>query len=155
MFGKTIAHVSTVEWQKRGLPHLHCLLWLDEPSKPRPKDYDNFVKAEIPDKNHDPALHKLVMTHMIHGPFCNRSFQCHSNDDRQCKFKFPKAFCPATLSGDRAYPVYRRRSPEMGGFTGQKDDGTEVSNAWVVPYNRDLLKLFECHINVEICSSIQ
>jgi hypothetical protein len=49
-----------------------------------------------------------------------------------------------------SYPVYRRR-----------DDGqvVEVRNAkldnrWVVPFNPSLLMLYNCHINVEICSRI-
>jgi hypothetical protein len=53
--------------------------------------------------------------------------------------------------GKDSYPVYRR-----------KDDGqvVEVSNAkldnrWVVPFNPSLLMLCNCHINVEICSSIK
>ena len=30
----------------------------------------------------------------------------------------------------------------------------EVTNQWVVPYNPFLLRKFNCHINVEMCSSI-
>ena len=29
-FGKTTALIYTIEFQKRGLPHVHCLVWLDE-----------------------------------------------------------------------------------------------------------------------------
>jgi hypothetical protein len=53
--------------------------------------------------------------------------------------------------GKDSYPVYRRR-----------DDGqvVEVRNAkldnkWIVPFNPSLLMLYNCHINVEICSSIK
>jgi hypothetical protein len=53
--------------------------------------------------------------------------------------------------GKDSYPVYRRR-----------DDGqvVEVRNAkldnrWVVPFNPYLRVLYNCHINVEICSSIK
>lgn len=27
----------------------------------------------------------------------------------------------------------------------------ELDNQWVVPYNRDLLVKYQCHMNVEIC----
>ena len=27
-FGKTLCHMYTIEWQKRGLPHAHILIWL-------------------------------------------------------------------------------------------------------------------------------
>jgi hypothetical protein len=53
--------------------------------------------------------------------------------------------------GKDSYPVYRRR-----------DDGqvVEVRNAkldnkWIAPFNPSLLMLYNCHINVEICSSIK
>ncbi|XP_076055107.1 uncharacterized protein LOC143033489 [Oratosquilla oratoria] len=53
------------------LPHLHCLLWMDEESKPRPQNYDDYVQAEIPSRNEDPEEYALVLKHMIHGPNCN------------------------------------------------------------------------------------
>jgi hypothetical protein len=53
--------------------------------------------------------------------------------------------------GKDSYPVYRRR-----------DDGQVVevrnsksNNRWVIPLNPSLLMLYNCHINVEICSSIK
>lgn len=53
-----IVYVLSFEYQMHGLPHLHCLLWISKPSKPRPQN-DRFVQAEIPDE--------LVLKHMIHG----------------------------------------------------------------------------------------
>nr|GEU74390.1 hypothetical protein [Tanacetum cinerariifolium] len=53
--------------------------------------------------------------------------------------------------GDDSYPLYRRR-----------DNSFEVNvrssildNRWVVLYNPILLMMFNCHINVEVCSSIK
>nr|XP_013180910.1 unnamed protein product [Papilio xuthus] len=48
------------------------------------------------------------------------------------------------------YPVYRRR-----GGASYTIKGHSVSNAHVVPYNRYLLKRYNCHINVEVCTSIR
>ena len=33
--------------------------------------------------------------------------------------------------------------------------GAELDNRWVVPYNPGLLMTYNCHINVEACSSIK
>ena len=33
MFGKAIAYLFTIELQKCGLPHMHCIIFLDEQSK--------------------------------------------------------------------------------------------------------------------------
>jgi len=76
-FGNTIAHVVTVEYQKRGLPHIHVLLWMDKYSKPRPEDFDRYVSAEIPDPIQEPDLHVLVMENMIHGPCSTVSRERH------------------------------------------------------------------------------
>ncbi|KAL0385787.1 UNVERIFIED_CONTAM: hypothetical protein Sradi_2973000 [Sesamum radiatum] len=32
-------------------------------------------------------------------------------------------------------------------------NGVEIDNRWIVPYNRDLLVLFDAHINIEKCAS--
>jgi hypothetical protein len=39
MFGDVIAWCYTIEYQKRGLPHAHCLFWLSEEYKPRDADH--------------------------------------------------------------------------------------------------------------------
>ena len=65
----------------------------------RPDDIDNFVSAEIPDKERDPELNNVVMKHMIHGP-CgpyNRNSVCMV--DGKCSKKFPKIFIRYTEQG--------------------------------------------------------
>ncbi|KAL0396172.1 UNVERIFIED_CONTAM: hypothetical protein Scaly_0065600 [Sesamum calycinum] len=72
-FLKNIAHVHVIEFQKRGLPHVHMLVIFDEDDKLNtPEDYDCVVRAEIPDKNEEPELYAAVLKHMIHGP-CGQS----------------------------------------------------------------------------------
>ncbi|PKU74979.1 hypothetical protein MA16_Dca020189 [Dendrobium catenatum] len=68
-----------------------------------------------------------------------------------CKNKYPRSFSNQTVIADDSYPIYRRRQ-----------DGHQVKvrnclldNRWVVPYNSYLLSIYNCHINVEICSSIK
>ncbi len=56
---------------------------------------------------------------------------------------------------DDGYPIYRRRA--NGDVAEKKFRGQSfrVDNRHVVPYNRQLLLLFDCHINVEVCSTIK
>lgn len=69
VLGDVAAHTYSVEFQKRGLPHVHVLLWLSPEEKLRcAEQYDRLVWAEIPDKDADPELYELVTTHMLHGP---------------------------------------------------------------------------------------
>ena len=62
------AFLYTIEYKKRGLPHAHFLLWVTPEDQVKPEDIDLVISAEIPNKEQDPELHKMVMAHMIHGP---------------------------------------------------------------------------------------
>lgn len=58
VLGTTVAFVYSIEWQKRGLPHVHILIWLLQ--KLRPHQIDQLISAEIPDPEVDPDLFQLV-----------------------------------------------------------------------------------------------
>lgn len=64
VFGETRCWMYSVEWQKRGLPHAHILIWLVE--KIRPNEVDAVISAEIPYVQVDPGLHEVVIKNMIH-----------------------------------------------------------------------------------------
>ncbi|XP_071681539.1 uncharacterized protein [Lolium perenne] len=71
--------------------------------------------------------------------------------DGVCKCRYPRAFNETTVQGKDSYPVYRRRKDGRHA----KVRGQILDNRWVVPYNPYLLRMFNCHINVEVCSSIK
>ncbi|XP_044598377.1 uncharacterized protein LOC123274709 [Cotesia glomerata] len=66
VFGPTRCWMYSVEWQKRGLPHAHILVWFID--KIRPEEIDSIISAEIPDPSTDQLLFDIVTTNMIHGP---------------------------------------------------------------------------------------
>nr|XP_027082380.1 uncharacterized protein LOC113704703 [Coffea arabica] len=152
IFGEVAACVYVIEFQKRGFPHAHLLLILKPQSKLlNPESYDKVVCAELPDRARYPHLYNLVVKHMIHGPCGDMDKTCPCMRDGSCKSRYPKDFCSQTTHAEDGYPHYRRR-----------DDGRKIKvrrftldNRWVVPYNPYLLALFDCHINVEICSTIK
>ena len=102
----------TIEFQKRGLPHAHILLWIDRKDKNMSTDeIDGIISAEIPDPVENPELHKAVSEYMVHGPCgaANPKSPC-MHDGRKCSKKYPKAFSDRTSFDANGYPVYRRRN---------------------------------------------
>lgn len=155
IFGPTRCFMYTIEWQKRGLPHAHILIWLR--NRIRPDQLDDIISAELPDPEEDPILFNIVSKHMVHGPcgHINPNSPC-MNEQRQCSKRYPRAFVAETISGQDGYPQYRRRSPEQGGHTFVIErNGQVVDNQWIVPHSRLLCKIFDAHINVEYCHSVK
>jgi len=158
IFGRVLGIVYVVEFQKRGLPHAHILLILHPADKPHPDTYDEFVSAEIPDPTRNPKLFESVGKHMMHGPCgdCDPDAPC-MNDPKcpgVCSKHYPKDFCDATITTQEGYPLHRRRD---NGVThpGRHNGRRPFTNQDVVPYNPFLIKKYNCHINVEICSSVK
>jgi hypothetical protein len=151
IFGKVVAYLYTIEFQKRGLPHAHVLLILDQKYKPKTTlEYDTIISAEIPDLIAHPNMYNTVKRSMFHGScgIFNSNAPCMQNG--KCSKRYPRAFQEHTVENEDSYPVYRRRDD------GQKVTikGVELDNRWIVPYNPYLTTKYNCHINVEICSSI-
>ncbi|XP_066340366.1 uncharacterized protein [Miscanthus floridulus] len=63
-FGPCNAVLHTVEFQKRGLPHAHIILWTStDTSSPTTAMIDKYAAAEIPDPKIDPLGYALVSEH--------------------------------------------------------------------------------------------
>ena len=162
VFGKLIARTHCIEFQKRGFPHIHLIVWLDIEKHMTPEHLDKIICAEIPDEylkdGKKNPLHEAVKKFMLHGPCgqANPTLSC-MRDGQHCRYNFPKDYVSATDMSEDGYPHYRRRSPEEGGNTCEKYKNgkrIEYSNKDVVPYNKYLLYKYDCHINVEYCNSI-
>nr|XP_027121996.1 uncharacterized protein LOC113738929 [Coffea arabica] len=152
IFGEVQALVHVIKFQKRGLPHAHLLLILKPEYKPlNPEAYDKIVFAEIPDPDQQRYLYSLVIKHMMHGPcgHLNKDNVCMRNGT--CRNHYPKDFSEYTIHTEDSYPHYRRR--KNGRVVRVRNKA--LDNRWVVPYNPYLLALFDCHMNVEICSTVK
>jgi len=152
VLSNVIVKIWVIEFQKRGLPHVHILFILDEVSKLRTaEDYNSMVSAEIP----DPICHRkaceTVTSCMVHGP-CGPEFlntQCMKQG--KCKKRYLRSFSEETRCDVDRYPEYRRRQTRI--FVDPKTQRM-VDNQWIVPYNLHLATKYHAHINMEICSSI-
>ena len=103
--GKCVAHIYTIEFQKRGLPHMHLLIIMKEDSRVKePADVDNVICAEFPDKDKEPLLYEKVLRYMVH----TCGVQCQKEPGK-CSKKFPKPFREVTSMSEDSYCSYRRR----------------------------------------------
>ncbi|KAH1137286.1 hypothetical protein GYH30_027321, partial [Glycine max] len=132
MLGKVIAYMYTIEFQKRGLPHVHLLLFLHLDNKyPSSDEIDQIISAEIPSQQDDLELYSLVKK-----PY------------GKCSRFYPKMFQPHTVLDADGFLVYRRRN---NGHAIEKN-GVIIDNRYIVPYNPRLLRKYQAHINIEWCN---
>eukprot|EP00889_Picochlorum_renovo_P007452 jgi/Picre1/34482/NNA_001950.t1 len=154
LYGRVEAIMYSIEFQKRGLPHMHMLVTLEERYRPRTvADINALVQATIPDERDDPVLHACVVSHMLHGPCGDRNPEAPCMERGRCIRKFPKEHLLHTeVDADGKVRYSRpRREPiwkDVGGGRRLAFDNKDV-----VPYNAYLLKRFDCHINMEVCMS--
>jgi len=74
-----------VEFQKRGLPHTHLLVWLAPEFKFRSAgDVDSVILAGILDKNQDLVCYEIVSRFMMHGPCSAANPKAQSMEKNKC-----------------------------------------------------------------------
>lgn len=151
VLGTPIAKVWVIEFQKRGLPHAHLLIILEDQSKMRtPEEFDTMVSAEFPDAELYPNGFQTVASCMVHGPcgVINPTSPCM--EDGICKKKYPRNFNEQTSCDEAGYPLYRRRNTGQTFTINRGNTQYEVDNRWVVPHNLYLCTKYNAHINVEV-----
>lgn len=149
VFGKCIGCVYIIEYQKRGLPHAHILIFLHLDDVPQcAEQVDQLVCAQIP--TDDPVLGSIVKSQLTHGP-CGPRFPnspCFRNG--RCSKGYPRQWCEATVLAENSYPEYAR--PQNGERWGS--ERFMFDNRWVVPFNPYLTKKYAAHINVEVARGV-
>ena len=151
IFGRTVAYMHVIEFQKRGLPHAHILLILASDFHLNTADsINNIISAEIPNPETQRDLYDKVIHHNLHGPcgMANMDSPCMHNNE--CSKKYPKQFSESTSINEDCFPTYQR--PHNLRTIKRKD--FQFDNRWVVPYNPYLTQKYDCHINVESCASL-
>ena len=108
ILGTHVAHIGVVEFQKRGLPHLHLLVTLASEHKPiGAEQIDRIITAEIPDSSEGPQqaiTHQRIHDFMLHrkcGEF---------NPTAPCMVAQRTSFNPVSADDDSAP---NREDPEV------------------------------------------
>ena len=168
VLGKVPALMWVIEFQKRGLPHTHILVILeDEDRITCSEDVDNVISAELPPdpesfppgpkKEQAKRLEKIILQNMVHGPCGKVNPSCPCMVEGKCSKGYPKNFADKTIvNSNKAYPEYKRLDPAKGGRTVVviiKHKEYVLDNSCIVPYSPFLSLRFSCHINIELCTS--
>ncbi|CAN1819361.1 hypothetical protein LINPERHAP1_LOCUS28701 [Linum perenne] len=133
---------------KRGLPHVHILVWLADNAKLETQEQiDQIISAQLPNPTEDPIGYASVTKFMIHGPCGIDNPKSPCMVDGKCKKNFPKAYNTETILDRHDHTLYKR---DMTKITVNKS-GKYLDNRYVVPYNRHLIIKYQAHINIEIC----
>jgi hypothetical protein len=152
ILGRTIAGIYVVEFQKRGLPHAHILIFFTEDCKPHTvEDVDRMFSAELPNSETNKLAYETVARCMMHGP-CGAAFpKAPCMEEGKCKKKYPRKFQFEMVTDVNRYPIYRRRDTGHIALV----HGIELDNHWVVLHNVYLSTKYDAHINVEVCNNIR
>ena len=131
---------------------MHALIFLYRPDKIRTcAQVDRLVCVEFPDPYEDPYLFNTIKQCMVHGPCGTRNIKAPCMENGKCTKNYPKDFVEATTMDQNRYPIYRRRDRDQFYMMGRH----KVDNTDVVPYNPYLSRMFNCHINIEVCAGIR
>jgi Helitron helicase-like domain at N-terminus len=108
--GVAVACVWTIEFQKRGLPHIHMIIFLKHESKlTTPEHVNSLISAQFPDKETQPERYDLVSKFMVHGPCGAHNPEAPCTQDGKCSKNFPKPFCDQTTISEDSYAAYQRK----------------------------------------------
>ncbi|CAG8699447.1 12016_t:CDS:2 [Ambispora leptoticha] len=119
------------EFQNRGTIHTHSFAYTE---KKTPKlIYLNLIRADVPDPQTEPELHRLVTTFQIH--HCDHRCRAQGHNNEQCSKGFPQPLSQITYySPNTLHYIYRR---------------TKKENRMVIPYHPETLLIWRGHINFQ------
>ena len=131
-FGELQELVTRIEFQLRGAIHSHSMLWVGKSIDQMITE--RYVRADLPDPEREPLLAALVEKFMIHRCVPNICGGRGAGVGGKCEKGFPEDVVERThhRPGDKRY-TYERSENDI----------------WVVPYNPELLMIWEGHCNVQ------
>ena len=138
------------EYQARGAPHYHVLLWIKDAPVIGRDDTDAVlswmqerITCNIPNKQSDSELHSLVTRYQLHkcSRYCKRRQKCSNTYITRCRIGFPRQPCEtAELNPDSDSLKSRSRIYQL------RRSGSETR---VNDYNPLLLLLWKANIDIQ------
>jgi hypothetical protein len=129
-FGELQEVVERIEFQLRGAIHAHCMLWVEKSIEQMIGE--GYIRADQPDPEKEPILARLV-----------HAFQIHVCKPHICRGPVLNGKCEKGFPADVSDRTYHRPGDKRYMYQRTEND------VWVVPYNAELLLLWEGHCNVQ------
>ena len=108
MLGKVAQFYWKKEYQARGAPHYHVLLWIEGAptiGHDSPEEVlawiEDRITCHVPDQESNPELHRLVTRYQMHkcSNYCKRKTKIVKGKNvfvTRCKFNFPREACASS-----------------------------------------------------------
>ena len=123
LLGKITNYCYRIEFQQRGSPHAHCVLWMDKAPKLGDSQdreivdsIDRFVTCALPCEQSDKQLFDVVNLVQRH----NHSVSCRKGSNKACRFSYPR---PPSDSTVIAKPI-QTDNPELAAV--KQKQATEI-----------------------------
>ena len=130
IFGPCVAHVYAIEFQKRGLPHMHLLILLKTEYKILSPDIiDCIISTQWPNLVTQARLFDVIKKFMVHGLCGVLDPHAPCMQDGKCIYGYPKPFQQHTAMDHDGYPSYAQ--PDDG--HSYQVQGFMLNNCWIVP----------------------
>ena len=138
------------EYQSRGAPHYHVLLWIKDapvigvdPEHVVTEWIDKRISCHIPDEKGSPELHRLVTKYQLHrcSNYCRRKKKYGSAYVTHCKFGFPREVVDDTVLNNVEDSLKSRSKV----YHLQRGVGEERVN----DYNPLLLYLWKANLDIQ------
>ncbi len=125
VLGKVTHYFWKKEYQARGVPHYHIVLWIDDAPVLGVDDNSKVIKwieeritCRIPDQNTNPELYAMVTKYQMHkcSAYCRRKRKVKGLFVTKCKFGFPRPEMEKEefSTSKSAYKVERKSTLYLG-----------------------------------------
>ena len=154
VLGQVTHYFYKKEYQARGAPHYHIILWVDGAptvGKDEPEEVLRWIQeritCRIPDENSNPELHELVNKYQRHkcSGYCQRRKKVKGTFITYCRFGYPRQVCDsATLrSMDECLKSSHRQMYRLP----RSPQEIRINN-----YNPLLLMLWKANMDIQFIS---
>jgi len=161
IFGEVADYFWRIEYQARGAPHVHCLLWIkDAPvigrdSPETVKEYiDKTVTCRKPNPQSSPTLSQLVSKFQDHhcNKYCQKSYKKDGKFYKKCRFGFPRPVRTETKLNDviDCLAVDQRKQPRRRLYHIRRSEDEVTIN----DYNAALLLANEANVDVQFIGHV-